>query len=93
METNKERLSEETYFHKAYCFRDRQAGVSLMYDYHTQLYSYHAYCLETHLMKDLVSQEFDFLVDALDFINEEFGNWELTDLNTKKGCGSCVAKK
>ena len=88
------KLTNENYFDNAFVFRDRQAGISIIYDGNTSLYSYNAYCLETKIMKELFSKEFQFLDDALEFINDEFGNWDMVSLNTSdKGCGSCHAKK
>lgn len=87
------RLTEENYDHKIFRFRDRQAGVSLIFDGLRQTYSYNAYCLETKILKELFTVEFDFLTDALELINDEFGTWELADIAPQKeGCGSCVAK-
>ena len=44
-------------------------------------------------MKELFTVEYDFLDDALDMINGEFGSWEIDSLGTKKSeCGSCIAK-
>lgn len=85
-------LTEENFVDNAFIFRDRQAGVSPIYDPDTELYSYNAYCLETKLMKEIYSKEFQFLSEALDFINEEFGNWSLDNLSTKNGCSTCSAK-
>ncbi len=85
-------LNEENFDHKVLTFRDRQAGVSLIFDPETQKYSYNAYCLEKKLVQELYSCEFEFLQDALDHVNSEFGSWELFDMAKKEGCGSCVAK-
>ena len=84
----KEILTEENYQEKAYEFRDRQAGVSIIFDPKSESYTYNAYCLEKKLMKELFSVEHDYLQDALDQINQEFGTWDLTDLGEKSGCGS-----
>lgn len=86
------KLNEENYTHSILRFRDRQAGVSEVYDPETDGYTYNAYCIEAKLLTELYSCEFEFLHDALDVINEEFGQWDLVDLSTKSGCGSCVAK-
>ena len=85
------KLTEENYLTKVFQFRDRQAGVSEIYDPTTETYTYNAYCLEKKLMKELFTVEHDFLTDAIDLINDEFGTWELVDLNDS-GCGSCAAK-
>lgn len=89
----REPLTEENFLQKAFRFRDRQAGVSLIFDPDTQVYTYNAYCLEIQLLKELFTVEHDFLEDALKLINDEFGTWELKDLVPEQsGCGSCVAK-
>jgi hypothetical protein len=85
------KLTANNFDEKVLTFRDRQAGVSVIFDPFSQKFSYNAYCLETKLMKELYTCEFEFLDDALGLINAEFGSWELTDL-VSKGCGSCVAK-
>ena len=86
-------LTIDNYLEKSFIFRDRQAGVCEIYDPQTKQYSYNAYCLERKLMKELFTVEFDFLDDALQLINDEFGSWEIESLGTKKSeCGSCVAK-
>ena len=83
------KLNEENFQENILRFRDRQAGVSVIYDPSSEDYSYNAYCLELKLMKELVSSEFEYLTDALEFINEEFGSWELEPLGDEPGCGSC----
>ncbi|MFY7927583.1 MAG: hypothetical protein ACOVS5_01820 [Oligoflexus sp.] len=86
-------LNVDNYLGSIYRFNDRQAGVSLIYDPERELYTYNAYCLETKIMKELFTVECEYLEEALDLINQEFGSWELVELNTKSsGCGSCVAK-
>ena len=88
-----EQLNDENFLQKAFQFRDRQAGVSLIYDPDEQAFTYNAYCLETKLMKELFTVEQDYLEDAIELINAEFGSWELVDLTGKSsGCGSCAAK-
>ena len=87
------KLTPENFDHTILVFRERQAGVGVVYDPDSESYTYNAYCVETKLMKELYTVEYDFLDDALEAVNEEFGNWEKTDLAAKKGCGSCVAKK
>ncbi len=86
-------LNTDNYLESVYRFNDRQAGISLIYDPERELYTYNAYCLETKIMKELFTVEYDYLEEALELINQEFGSWELVDLNPKTtGCGSCVAK-
>ena len=88
-----DKLTSENFMTKILRFRDRQAGVSLIFDPEQKCFTYNAYCLETTVLKELYTVEYDFLDDALDAINEEFGTWELSDLNpSESGCGSCVAK-
>lgn len=89
-------LTQENFLEKAFVFRDRQAGISLIYDPKKERFSYNAYCLEKQIMKELFTVEYEFLEDALKVINEEFGSWDIKDLsndNKNSGCGSCVAKK
>lgn len=86
------KLTADNYAHTVLVFRDRQAGVSEVYDPDRDSFSYNAYCLEKKLMTELFSCEYDFLSDALDVVNQEFGTWEAESFD-KKGCGSCVAKK
>jgi hypothetical protein len=87
-----QKLTPDNYDHTVLVFRDRQAGIAEVYDPDTDRYAYNAYCLEKKLMKELFTQEYDFLEDALHVINEEFGTWEPESFD-KKGCGSCAAKK
>jgi hypothetical protein len=92
MKAAEKHLTAENFESKVFRFRDRQAGVSLIYDPEREVYSYNAYCLEITLVKELYTVEFDFLDDALAQINEEFGSWELTDIAPQQsGCGSCAA--
>ncbi len=86
------KITEENFSHSILQFRDRQAGVSTVYDPDTEAYSYNAYCIESQLLTELFTCEYEFLSDAVAAINEEFGQWEIVDLSAKKGCGSCVAK-
>lgn len=86
-------LTPENFLHTALRFKDRQAGVSLIYDPESQRYTYNAYCLETQLMKELFTCEYEDLEEALAVIQSEFGTWEVFDLTQKNsGCSSCVAK-
>ena len=88
------KLTDDNYLDKVLKFRDRQAGVSVIYDPDTQGFLYNAYCLETKIMKELVAVEHNDTQAAVDFINDEFGTWELTDVHetSGSGCSSCVAK-
>ncbi len=86
-------LTPENYDHSFLNFGDRQAGVSLVFSPEDDRFYYNAYCLEAKLLKELFSVEYEFLEDALETINSEFGQWELKSHDKKKeGCGSCVAK-
>lgn len=87
-----QKLTEENYSHSVLVFRDRQAGVTEIYDPDSGHYTYNAYCLEKKLLKELFTCEYEFLDDALMAINEEFGTWTLESFD-QKGCGSCAAKK
>ena len=77
-DTNK--LNGENYGHSVLVFRDRQAGVSEIYDPEANCYSYNAYCMDKTLVKELFTCEYNFLDDALHAINNEFGSWELESL-------------
>lgn len=89
---NQSTLTVDNYDHSVFVFRDRQAGVTEIFDPETNTYSYNAYCLEKKLLKELFTCEYEFLEDALYVINEEFGTWQLESFDEKSGCGSCVAK-
>ena len=86
-------LNEENYGHTTLVFRDRQAGISAIYDPEEERFTYNAYCLEKKLLKELFTCEYEFLTDALEAINEEFGTWKAESFEKDKGCGSCAAKK
>lgn len=85
-------LTEENYSHTVLVFRDRQAGVSEVFDPETARFRYNAYCLEKKLLQELYTREFDFLADALETINDEFGTWQAESFE-QSGCGSCAAKR
>jgi hypothetical protein len=85
-------LTEENYTHSHFTWRTRQAGVSLIFDPERNRYVYNAYCIETELLKELFTCEYEFLEEALLVINQEYGNWEYKSVEEKSGCGSCVAK-
>ena len=93
VENNKDLLTTENYTYSYYSFGTRQAGVNLIFSDEEQCFIYNAYCIETKLLKELLSNEFSFLDDALNFINEEFKDWEVLTHEDKKGCGSCAAHK
>ena len=86
-------LTEANYEKSFLKFNDRQAGISLVYSDLEQRYYYNAYCIETKLLKELFSVEFDFLNDALELINSEYATWALESFEKDSGCGNCVAKK
>lgn len=86
------RVTEENYEHTVLRFRDRQAGVGVVYDPEFDRYVYNVYCVETELLTELYTCEYEFLDEALKLLNDEFGQWEKFDLAAKKGCGTCVAK-
>lgn len=90
---NQTQLTPDNYGFSVLVFRDRQAGVSEIFDPQSNTYTYNAYCLEKKLLKELFTCEYDFLEDALQVINEEFGTWALESFEEKSGCSSCVAKK
>lgn len=91
--SEKAKLDAENYTHSVLVFRDRQAGVSEIFDPIDNAYSYNAYCLEKKLVKELFTCEYEFLEDALHVVNEEFGTWDMESFEVDKGCGSCAAKK
>lgn len=82
-------LNQENFLEMAFRFRDRQAGVSIIYDPNDEVYTYNAYCLELKLQKELYTCEFEFLDDALELINDEFGTWKLEGLGLSQ-CSTCV---
>lgn len=89
---SKDLLTEENFVNMTFCWRDRQAGVGIVYDPDSETYQYNAYCIDKKLVKEIFSCEYEFLEDALTLVNQEYGNWELVDFD-QKGCGSCAAKK
>ena len=90
--TKVELLTEENYDQTFLRFQERQAGISLVFDPIQEQFFYNAYCVECKLLKELLSSEFEFLEDALEFINEEFKSWELVHYEDKKSCSDCAAK-
>jgi hypothetical protein len=89
---DKRLLTADNFLNTVLTFRDRQAGVSVIFDPDSDMYSYNAYCLETKLLKELFTCEYQFLDEALAVINAEFGSWERATLEKTSGCGSCAAK-
>jgi hypothetical protein len=90
---DKEKLTEENYYYSFFKFNDRQAGVSLIFSPEEEHYLYNSYCLETKRLNEIFSVESEFLSEAIDLINNEFGGWELVSLKEKQsGCSTCVAK-
>ena len=90
---DKKKLTEENYYYSYFKFNDRQAGVSLIFSPEDDRYIYNSYCLETEVFKEIFSVESEFLSEAIELINNEFGGWELVSLKEKQsGCSTCVAK-
>ena len=92
MSTTSDIITDENYQTHYLSFRDRQAGVSLVSSQAGDNFTYNAYCLEKKVLKELLSVEFDFLDEAIEFINQEFPTWELVPYEEKSGCSTCVAK-
>ena len=82
-------LTEENYQSSYLSFRDRQAGISLVYSPKTERFSYNAFCLEAKVLEELDSMEFDFLGEALAWVNAEYETWELKSYD-EKGCSTCA---
>ena len=84
-------LTPDNFTSMALRHRDRQAGVSMIYDPETDIFVYNAYCLELKLLKELFSHECATLEEALAVINDQFSTWELTELAVaSEGCaGGC----
>jgi hypothetical protein len=93
MEQAGPKLTRDNYEFQVLRSRARQAGVSLIYDPERDEFTYNAYCLELKLLKELFTQEFETLDEALSCIHEEFGSWQLADaavpLPSAAGCGGC----
>ena len=85
-------LTDENFTYCHYNWNTRQAGIGLIFDPERNRYVYNAYCIETELLKELFTCEYDHLDEALEVINAEYGNWEFKNVEDKKGCGSCAAK-
>lgn len=92
MEQNN-KITVENYLHSYYQFQDRQSGISLVYSYTKKNYIYNVYCIEQTLLKEIFTVEYEFLDEALQTVNSEFGTWKLVTLkeNEKTGCSSCSA--
>lgn len=91
MRENK-KITAQNYLTSTLVFRDRQAGISEIFDPRSERFKYNAYCVEKKILKELFSAEYDFLDDAVLRINDEFGSWELQEFS-ESGCGNCAAKK
>ena len=87
-------LTTENYEDYCLFFGDRQAGISHVYCPDENSFLYCVYCVETKILKDLFSVECEYLEEALELVNEEFGSWELVAYNkkNKSSCSTCVAK-
>ena len=85
-------LTAENYTTHFLRFQKRQAGISLAYSAEEKKFFYNAYCVETEILKELFTVEYEFLEDALKTINQEFEGWELAPYEEKSGCSSCAAK-
>ena len=83
-------LTQENFATMALHHRDRQAGVSMIYDPHQDIFVYNAYCIELKLLKELFSRECATLDEALAVINEEFAGWQLREL-AQSGGACCQA--
>ena len=91
--TTDNQLTAENYSTHFLRFQKRQAGISLSYSNESEKFNYNAYCVETELLKELFSVEYEFLDDALVTINQEFSSWELVPYEEEKSsCSTCVAK-
>ena len=86
------KLNDQNFQESYLRFRDRQAGVGVVYCPEDKKYFYNAYCIEAKLLKELMSVEFEFLDDALEFIDDEFGTWDIENFDKESGCSTCVAK-
>ena len=88
-----EEITDENYLTHVLRFRDRQAGISVVYDPQTDDFSFVASAVETQQLVELWSAEYPNLDAAVAAVNSEFGTWELTSLGKKDsaGCGTCAA--
>ena len=86
------KITHENFLHSALVFRERQAGVSLVFNPGNDLFTYNVYCIETKMMVELMTCEFNDIDEALTTVNSEFATWEYLDMQKKEGCGTCVAK-
>lgn len=85
-------ITAENFTYSNFHWNTRQAGVSLVFDPDRDRYVYNAYCVETKILKELFTCEYDILEEALDVINSEYSNWEFKSIEEKGGCGNCHAK-
>lgn len=86
-------LNEDNFLDSCLRFRDRQAGVGVVYDPDRDRFAYNAYCMDIALVKELFAVEYEDLDEALATVNSEFGTWEVRSFEKKSGCGSCAAKR
>ncbi|MBC61073.1 MAG: hypothetical protein CMP11_01345 [Zetaproteobacteria bacterium] len=90
---NKEKtklITEDNYINSYLRHNTRQAGISLVYSPNEERYYYNVYCIEMDLLKELMSVEVEYLSEAIDLINSEFGTWELKDYEKQeKSCSTC----
>ena len=86
-------ITADNYSYAYFRFQARQAGIAFSYCANRQQFIYNAYCMETELLKELTSVEFEYLEDAMQFINDEFSQWEFIEIPEDTGCGSCSNKK
>jgi len=94
MNGTEEKLTNENYTTNFLQFEKRQAGVNVVFSPADDRFYYNAYCIETSLLTELMSVEYEFLEDAINMVNSDFGSWSLKDFDPKqKDCGSCSAKK
>ena len=92
MSTKDNTITEDNYTYSYYSFEDRQSGISLVYSLEKKAYLYNVYCIEQTLLKELFTVEYDFLDDAIETVNSEFGSWNLKTFEEKKSsCSSCQA--
>lgn len=91
--SDKTLITSENYNYSYFSFEDRQAGIGHIFCPKKDSFNYNVYCVERKLLKEIFSIEYDFLDDAINAVNQEFGQWERVEFKDKKsGCGNCAAK-